>query len=53
MAKRVGLLLSGCGVFDGADIHEGVEGDELINELEELHQRIAGLEVSETERLPA
>lgn len=24
MAKRVGLLLSGCGVYDGAEIHESV-----------------------------
>jgi enhancing lycopene biosynthesis protein 2 len=24
MAKRVGLLLSGCGVFDGSDLHEAV-----------------------------
>lgn len=24
MAKRVGLLLSGCGVFDGSEIHEAV-----------------------------
>lgn len=24
MAKRVGVLLSGCGVFDGAEIHEAV-----------------------------
>ncbi len=24
MAKRVGVLLSGCGVFDGAEIHESV-----------------------------
>ena len=24
MAKKVGVLLSGCGVFDGAEIHESV-----------------------------
>ena len=24
MAKRVGVLLSGCGVYDGAEIHESV-----------------------------
>ena len=24
MAKKIGVLLSGCGVFDGAEIHESV-----------------------------
>ena len=24
MAKKVGVILSGCGVFDGAEIHESV-----------------------------
>jgi enhancing lycopene biosynthesis protein 2 len=24
MAKKIGVLLSGCGVFDGAEIHEAV-----------------------------
>ena len=24
MAKKIGVLLSGCGVYDGAEIHEAV-----------------------------
>jgi enhancing lycopene biosynthesis protein 2 len=24
MAKKIGVILSGCGVYDGAEIHEAV-----------------------------
>ena len=24
MAKRIGVILSGCGVYDGSEIHEAV-----------------------------
>lgn len=48
MAKRVGVLLSGCGVYDGSEIHEAVltmlfldrEGAEIVSmapDMEQLH----------------
>ena len=48
MAKKVGVLLSGCGVYDGAEIHESVltllaldrAGAEIVcmaHDMEQLH----------------
>jgi enhancing lycopene biosynthesis protein 2 len=43
MAKKIGVLLSGCGVFDGAEIHEAVLT--LLFWIERGHRRCAWLQM--------
>ena len=39
MAKKIGVVLSGCGVYDGSEIHEAVITLLAIDQADEHHDK--------------